>query len=413
MKLSSWLLKTVIAAFAVIALAVVLFTVLPNNADIPKLYIDGDISKMLTKSDVRDIAIRYVDGTEEITGYAKIKIQGTSSIGYRKKNYTVEFFEDSDHDNKLKINVGWGDQNKYCFKANWIDRTHARNVVAARLASQMQAKYDLLTNAPKNGLVDGFPVEIYSNGIFLGLYTMNIPKDAWQFDMDKDNQDHIVIGGEGWSDANLFHAMPSFETWAVEVGEESPETLAKMERLFDFVINSTDEEFRDQFEEYFDLDSALNYYVFSDITYLADNLGKNMLLATYDGMVWYLSLYDLDTSWGTRWDGFDVGNYDTGLLKLKRNNLFARMEKVFPELLAERYFELREDILSNEHMMEELEAFRDEIPASTMMKEKLRWWLPYVLVKAKRFPGYDYSQIEEYLNAVSTNLDNKYAAMLG
>ena len=155
--------------------------------------------------------------------------------------------------------------------------------------------------------------------------------------------------------------MPSFETWAVEVGEESPETLAKMERLFDFVINSTDEEFRDQFEEYFDLDSALNYYVFSDITYLADNLGKNMLLATYDGMVWYLSLYDLDTSWGTRWDGFDVGNYDTGLLKLKRNNLFARMEKVFPELLAERYFELREDILSNEHMMEELEAFRDKM----------------------------------------------------
>ena len=124
-------------------------------------------------------------------------------------------------------------------------------------------------------------------------------------------------------------------------------------------------------------------------------------------------MYDLDTSWGTRWDGFDVGNYNTGLLKLKRNNLFARMEKVFPELLAERYFELREDILSNEHMMEELEAFRDEIPASTMMKEKLRWWLPYVLVKAKRFPGYDYSQIEEYLNAVSTNLDNKYAAMLG
>ena len=66
-------------------------------------------------------------------------------------------------------------------KANWIDRTHARNVVSAKLAGRMQEKYGLLMESPNHGAVDGFPVEIYNNGKFYGLYTFNIPKDTWQF----------------------------------------------------------------------------------------------------------------------------------------------------------------------------------------------------------------------------------------
>ena len=34
--------------------------------------------------------------------------------------------------------------------------------------------------------IDGYPVEIYINGEFLGLYTWNIPKDKWTFNMTGD-----------------------------------------------------------------------------------------------------------------------------------------------------------------------------------------------------------------------------------
>ena len=30
----------------------------------------------------------------------------------------------------------------------------------------------------------------YLNDEFLGIYTMNIPKDAWMFNMDEDNEKH-------------------------------------------------------------------------------------------------------------------------------------------------------------------------------------------------------------------------------
>ena len=392
---------------AVLLAAGILFV---DGMRIPKLYFEGDIAGMETKEDIRNISVRYESKDLDFSGYAELKIQGTSSLAYDKKNFTIKFFEDAAHDDKLKLDMGWGEENKYCLKANWIDRTHARNVVSAKLVSQMQSKYDLLTQAPRNGAVDGFPVEIYVNGQFHGLYTFNIPKDDWQFGMDSDNPNHIVIGGEGWEPANLFEAEPDFKTWAVEVGEESDETLEKMKALFDFVIHSSDEEFRANLDDHLDLDALLNYYVFTDFAYLTDNRGKNILIATYDGMKWYMSLYDLDTSWGTTYNGYGLLPYEEKPVDMSKSNLFARLEENFPEELAERYFDLRQDIFTKEHIMDEFETFRKSIPAISFLKDAIRWGSG-VVRKPTDLPGHGYSQIEEYLDIAIERLDSKYAAM--
>ena len=410
MKHRRVLRKVLLGAVAVVLLAGALFLAAWNNTAIHKLDLIGDISGMESKEDERVISFQYDNGAGILTGYAKIKIQGTSSLAYEKKNYTIKFYSDPDCEDKLPIDVGWGKQNKYCLKANWIDRTQARNVVTANLAAQAQEQYGVLTQAPNNGAIDGFPVEIYSNGQFLGLYTWNIPKDAWQFAMDEDNPEHIVLCGEMWEPANLFQEMPGFDTWSVEVGEASEETKASMDRLFDFVINSSDAEFREHFGEYLDLDAALNYYVIADVAYLHDNLGKNMLLATYDGTIWYLSLYDLDTCWGTTTNGLGLVEYTEGSLDLSVNHLFERMEQCFPEELAQRYTELRAGVLSDEHILEAFRAFQGEIPKMSFAKEILRWGTGLVRRRAD-LPGYEYSQIEDYLETMGPALDAKYAAL--
>lgn len=383
-----------------------------EGSQIPKLYFEGNIAGMEEKSDVRNIAFEYKNGDILIDGFAKIKVQGTSSLAYEKKNYTINLYQDAEYADDLEIDVGWGAQSKYCLKANWVDRTHSRNIVTAKLATQVQQKYDVLSNAPRNGLVDGFPVEIYINGDFLGLYTFNIPKDDWQFNMDSDNPDNIVVSGETYTPTNLFFEKPNLNHWSVEVGQESDETLEKLTRMFSFVIDSSDEEFKANFEQYLDLDAALNYYVMVDFAYLADNHGQNMLLATYDGEKWYLSLYDLDTSWGSYWNGYILNPYNEELLDMSRNNLFARMEKNFGKELAERYFELRQDILSKDHVMNEFENFKDSIPTISFIKETLRWGKG-VIKKPEDIPGHDISQIDEYLDAVVDRLDEKYTLMLG
>ncbi len=375
----------------------------------PKLYFTGDMSKITDPAQTSkkiecDIDFEYRSRSQIVNGAAKIKIQGTSSTQYAKKNYTINFYEDSTYGNKKKIDVGWGEQSKYCLKANWIDKTHSRNVVTAKLGAQMQAKYGLFDVAPHNGTVDGFPVEIYINGEFHGLYTMNIPKDEWMFGMDKNNPNHIVICGENWNDPVLFKSIPTdLKDWTVEAGPEDDATLQKVQRLVDFVMNSSDDEFKANLDQYLNFDSTINYYIMMNCAWLSDNAGKNMLLATYDGNVWYPTLYDLDTSWGTHWRGTSLYNYSSGVINGSNSLLWQRIEKLYKEEIAARYFELRKDVLSKENIMAEFNSFKASIPQEVLDRETAKW-----NTAEHPIPGYDISQIEEYINIVFPRLDNRF-----
>lgn len=373
-----------------------------NPSYCPKLYFSGDLTQMTTKKDVRNITFEYRSKNQIVSGAAKIKIQGSSSTRYDKKNYTVNFYKDSAYADKLSLDVGWGAQDNYCLKANWIDKTHSRNVVSAKLAGQIQKKYGLLETAPNNGAIDGFPIEVYINGNFHGLYTMNIPKAEWMFNMDKNNPDHIVVCGEDWVAPVLFREVPKdLGSWTVEVGPENNETLKKIQRLVSFVLNSSDKEFKENFNEYLNLDSTINYYVMMNYGWMPDNTGKNMLLATYDGKVWYPSLYDLDTTWGANYKGTGLYSYKNNYLSLNNSLLWERLEKLFKKEIATRYFELRSTILDPKNVMAEFNAFYNSIPKEILDRENAKW---------NNIPGYPLTQIESYLNVMVPRLDNKYGA---
>lgn len=263
----------------------------------------------------------------------------------------------------------------------------------------MQSKYNVLPDTPNQGLIDGFPIEIYNNGEFLGLYTWNIPKDEWLLNMDSDNPNHLMVCGENWEAPVVFYADADFVNWSVEVGQGSDASLQKLNRLFEFIMESSNKEFKTHIHEYLNLDSILNYYLITDFAYLRDNLGKNMLVFTYDSEIWYLGLYDLDTSWGTYFNGKKL--YDYELLELSQSNLLRRIEECFGDELCTRYFELRNDIFTKEHILNEFHTFANEIPEDTFEKEVLRW--------GNEIPGYSYDQIEEYLDVRIPILDEKYS----
>jgi hypothetical protein len=61
-----------------------------------------------TKDDVL-AELTYVSNTETFHSYITIKCQGTSSMSYPKKNFTIKLFEDADRSIKLKKDFrGWG-----------------------------------------------------------------------------------------------------------------------------------------------------------------------------------------------------------------------------------------------------------------------------------------------------------------
>lgn len=346
----------------------------PQDDDIPKVFFNGE--KPTSKASVH-ATIEYKSKTEHFKGYVDIKCQGTSSMAYPKKNYTIKMFTDSTMAKKVKKDFkGWGVQSKFCLKANYIDHSHARNICSAKLWSQIvasRANYsllpELLRTSPCNGAIDGFPIKVYYNNTYEGLYTWNIPKDKWMFNMDDTLDNHCVLCGEEYNSGCFLSANASL--WSDEIHDSMPASIKTSFNAFqNFVITSTDDDFKANLENYVYVDSLIDYYIFQYVICGLDSMGKNQLFATYDGTKWIATSYDMDSTFGLYWNG---QNFVSATYRMqqdyesskntsgKGNKLYVRLEKLFINEIKARYSQLRADILSYSNIVNTFEPFMDII----------------------------------------------------
>ena len=354
----------------------------PVKDDIPKVFIDGVIP---TTKDDAQAKLTYISKTHTFDSYINIKCQGTSSMKYPKKNFTIKLFKDAEYSEKLKVDFrGWGEQNKFCLKANWIDLSHARNVVSARLWGDIvksRSNYnelpELLRTSPNQGAIDGFPIKVYTNGIYQGRYTWNIPKDAWMANMNDELDEHCILCGENY-DGGCFRAAPLInETdWSDEIHDVVPNSIkTRWAEVINFVMTSTDDDFKMNLGNYFDVPSLIDYHIFGIAMCGLDSYGKNQIYMTYDGNKWIASMYDLDSTWGLYWNGETIVSYDYLREKFEDrvqgrqgNLLYERMEQNFHQELQARWEELKIGPLSLTNIINRFERFTD-IMNSDLIKE--------------------------------------------
>ena len=360
-----------------------LSTIEPRNSDIPKVFIDGIIPT--TKDDVL-AELTYISKTLQFHSYIIIKCQGTSSMKYPKKNFTIKLYADEARSEKLKIDFkGWGEQYKFNLKANWIDISHARNVVSARLWGDVvksRPTYsnlpELLRTSPNQGAIDGFPIKVYANGIYQGRYTWNIPKDGWMTNMDDELNTHCILCGENY-DSGCFRAaaLINESDWSDELHEACPDNIkTRWNEVIDFVINSTDDEFKANLGNYFDVPSLIDYDLFGLAVCGSDSYGKNQIYMTYDGNKWIASMYDLDTTWGMYWNGETLVAADYARNKFEDyvngrlgNLLYYRMEQLFYSELQSRWLELKAGPLSMVNIITRFENFMEHMPQELVKED--------------------------------------------
>ena len=340
-----------------------------SNSTLPKLFLTGDTTGISKKNAV-DMKVEYVNSGKNFTDKCTLKYQGTSSLNYPKKNFTIKLGS--------KVDLGFGQQKKYCLKANYIDHSHARNIVSARLWSEIvksRESYNKLPvqlkNSPNNGAIDGYPIKLYLNGKYEGLYTLNVPKDAWMFGMDDSKDEHCVLCGEDYG-SGCFRAPAKIDgkDWSDEIHDTVPTTiLTRWNEVIDFVMNSTDEEFKAGIDNYIDLQSLIDYYIFAYVSCGIDSMGKNQIYCTYDGVKWYASMYDMDSTWGLYWNGSSFVSaeykcqeeYESMVDGRPGNLLYLRLANVFSKEIIERYNTLRKSVLSIKNIICKFEEFTDLI----------------------------------------------------
>lgn len=383
-------MRRILFAFILAALSLATLPLSARGEGLPQVSITGEhLTGWRGKSDERAALLSYDDGRgTRFTSIISIHIQGFSSTALPKLNYTIKFQK------KAEMIPGWGAHKKYTLKANYNDPTLARNIVSSRLAAQMQRRYGLFEAAPNAGQIDGFPVRLVINGKPAGLYTWNMPREEWLFGMDEGDENHLLFFGRDWTNDIIFaaEAIDYDNGWAPANDDPPRECKAKFERLYRFIRDSSDEVFRADIGQYLDLDACLNYCCFCCVAFAADNTGKNMILGTYDGLVWWPSLYDLDETWGNCWDADLYRERKDALSTCP--GLLMRIRQCFPEELAARYRELRDSVLSMDNIRAEFERFREQIPRECFDENRALWYpdgCPY--------PDYDelYTRIDEYL----------------
>lgn len=370
---------------------------------LPKLYISGDIS--VANKDAETKAYSYVfvdeDGKRHY-GFNSLKWQGESSLQYPKKNYTLKFFHDALYSRKDKVNLlPLGiKKTKFVIKANWIDRSMARNVVSCRLWGRMvksrhNAPPELLSASPNFGAIDGYPIKVYVNGTFHGLYSFNLPKDEDLFGMDAENPLHCVVCGDNNNNDN--NNSSAFRTatigngnWELEVPdawqtydvEEEGQTVThavkdNLSSTIAFVINSTDEEFVAGINDHIDLESAIDYFLLMFMECGVDSAARNLILLTYDGGIkWYCSAYDKDMTWGNGSVGAPTYNSQLPCPAGYINNnslLWQRLTSLFGDAIWGRWKELKNTILSPTNIKAEFDYFWKDITDADYAADVTAW----------------------------------------
>lgn len=353
-------------------------TLEPQEDDIPKIYFTGTLPTTKEEGEVK-VTIRYKSKTEDFKYPATLKVQGASSVQYPKKNFTLKMYEDEALENKVKYAFkNWGKLNKFVLKAHWIDHSHVRNVGTAKIWSQIvqsRSDYDSLPtelkNSPNNGATDGFTVKVFANGIYQGLYELIVPKDKL-FGQDKDNPNHSIMNSELNNQDSCAFATTS-PTISGNWSEELQDSLlsnasTSMANFIKFVASSTDEEFVANAENYFDVQSVIDYDIFARVFCIVDNLCRNQIFFKYDTK-WFESVWDLDAVLGLPPTTRGFFNYDTEfqsgyiayLDHKKTNMLYKRVEELFEDRFKARYWELRSNVLSIENIIDVYEKLTDVI----------------------------------------------------
>lgn len=338
----------------------------------------------ISTTDRVTLDVKYESADRLFEAKASLRIQGASSTAYPKKNYSVKF-ENSDGE-KLKVSVldEWGSHSKYCLKANYIDVTQSRNVVSAKLYGQIaktRVKDDVISTLTNGGAIDGFPVVVYLNDEFLGLYTFNTAKDEYIFDIKKNGGDHSAILSSEHYTAQTELKAPidgtvedaGFELEYNSTGDDTAWLIDSFNDMVNFIDNNDGYFFRIGLSDYIDVDRAIDEMLFTYLIGGDDNVSKNMLWVTYDGKVWVPSPYDLDSTWGLKWNAetfIDPGSVKPGY---PYNKLWEKLELYFENEVSMRWAELRRGPVTVENIEKMFREFTSLIPDDVYAAESEKW----------------------------------------
>ena len=349
-----------------------------NNTTLPRMDLFGDITNMTPYQTV-DMRIQYTSPNEEKYGASfntgiqnnPVKIQGTSSLQYVRHNYTI-YLKD-EFGSPMMYNP-YGEANAmpdsvFCLKADYIESSHGNNTGMANFINDNVYDTKLppqLENPAMRTTIAGFPIVLYMNGEYLGVYNFNHDRystESYGYDYKKyPNMLVYEINSNSNTSAGAFYRYGDNVESSANINERDyyardfkliygnrtsdSDTYSEIKSLVEWVSVAEQDLFRETISEHFNKEYLFRYLLTVLMIGGVDSLGKNMKITTFDGRVWYPTFYDLDTCLGIDNSGYltiepDV-EIEEGSFNTSNSNLWTKVMNFFASELKEEWALMRQ-----------------------------------------------------------------------
>lgn len=356
------------------------------------------------KGDKKTCEVEYVNPSDAARSFTasgvQIDVQGTSSAGYKKKNWKLKF------NNGITYTVSGEASSTYqlrgdsmaakvfCMKADVASSEGANNVELVRLYNDtVPAKTPPQQENEKVRVgIDGLPCVIFWQNTdtnetrFWGKYNFNFDKSAeavygltegcesWEVLNNTSNRVLFKVSdfGDGWLDDfearypdgnEDFTHLKALCDWLASTNRAAA-TGAALPASVSYGGTSYTQDtaayrlakFKAEFEQHFVKVPTLFYYLYTEVFLMVDSRAKNFFPTTFDGTHWLPFPYDMDTAVGINNEGQLVFDYDLeDTDKVDGNNVFNGQESVlwcnvrdaFGDDIAAMYKTLRSGQLFN------------------------------------------------------------------
>ena len=274
---------------------------------------------------------------------------------------------------------------------------------------------------------DGFPCIVYLNGEFYGVFSWALKKHRDNYMQNKSKAEHIQLDGAiydtftyngtiNWNVVNGIEAtlnggkdgfefrnpksLVCIDGTKYDADKNRKELIESTSPLFNekdknHVLsnkvkgyytqlttyiptlqsmkdgNGDSAAIKAKIQTYFDVDSLIDYLIFSDVVNNTDGFLKNWQWVTYDGIKWAVCPYDLDGILG--WNGWNETspNHEPFGDSLVLPTGWIRL--YFHNELCQRYSELRKEILTVENIFGLLNDWCSRIGAANLKKDLSKW----------------------------------------
>lgn len=376
--------------------------------------INIETSQDITRNDTNSIFtyINQENVESKVTNNIKIHIRGASSLIFDKKSYKINFYNKNYTDEKSIYISDFYYGDGFILDAVYRDPSKIRNVLATNL-------WNDISNDFNNIDMNYEFVELFINNEYKGLYVFTEPVNRKKLNLNKSNSNDtsIIVKSGSWNmvtnDLDFKNISDdAYLEYELKYPNDNDLFIKSWDKILSKLSNYYSNEYTyDSIKDTWNLQNYIDIIIYNTFIDNEDNfLIKNnyfYMKSINDDEV-YIQPWDMEYSFGLIYNSNDEKLIYKNMDNCNEINLTKNNKPIIGinDLLIDRYWELRQSILTKKYFDELLDRYKDELSKGVTNRDSNLWYEYDIEAEIEEIRIWIYNRLEYFDNYIK-DLENE------